>query len=77
MASIHDAFKDDDVNGTIIGDVKLPARLFYEDRPQSEILWFNTEHEAKVFFTCRVKELKEANHFSIYPNNTWTVRFLQ
>ena len=81
MTNIHDAFKDEDVNGTIVGGDCVVAKLCYEGRQQGNQIYADSHAEAKEIAAGIKFEIK--NHLGkdlfkeIYPdNNKWAVVFL-
>ena len=54
MVNIHDVFKEDDVNGQIIGGAYFVGQLYYQNRPQGGQLYAVTEES----LLQKAKELK-------------------
>lgn len=69
---------DDDVGGTVIGDVSIPGALFYDGRRQSQTFWASDAQALKQRAEARVAELKAQTgeaYRLIYPEpSKWELR---
>ena len=80
MSNIHDVFKDDDVNGVIIGGEFFTGQLFYCGRPESRRLYGYTTEELRTMLEGRLDEIKnecKAAFDLIYPKKGWEFRFYE
>ncbi len=68
----------DDVNGTIIGGDFYHGQVFYDNRPQSKVLYGYTQDELTGKLSERLNEIKneckEAFRL-IYPFEAWEFRY--
>lgn len=81
MSNIHDVFKDDDVNGTIVGGDYVCGYLFYGDkRAHVKQLYAKSEAELKEKAISLKQEIlednKEIRHWLFPDNDAWSVKIL-
>lgn len=82
MSNIHDVFKDEDVNGVIIGDVMVTGYLFYGDKKANyKQLYAYSEQELQEKATTLKNEMLEENKdiiWHLWPDaSKWSVRINQ
>lgn len=78
MSNIHDTIKDDDVSGIIIGGDFYHGQVFYDNRPQSQILYGYTQEELTEKLNERLNEIKDECKEAfrlIYPSKLWEFRY--
>ena len=81
MANIHDVFKEDDVNGVIVGGNYICAKLCYKGRQQGRQIYAIDADAALAEAASLKKELvNELGLFlskEIYPcDESWKIVFL-
>lgn len=80
MGGIHDALKDDDVNGVIIGGECIVGYLTYEGRRQGKQLYAGSEGHLHAMATQYREEIIESCGMAareIYPDSdAWCLRIL-
>lgn len=78
MAGIHDALKDDDVGGSIIGGDVIVGALYYDGRNQSGNIYADSQDELELLAKEKLEEIKaECGHLfkTLYPNlSAWELR---
>lgn len=82
MSNIHDVFKDEDVNGIIIGDIMVCGYLFYGDKKaHSKQLYGYSEQEVVNKGTQLKLDMLEENKViwrDLWPDSSkWSVRIMQ
>lgn len=71
MSNIHDVFKDEDVNGVIVGDVMVTGYLFYGDKKANyNQLYAYSEQELQEKATALKNAMLEDNKDIIW--HLWT-----
>lgn len=77
MPSIHDSIKDDDVCGTIVGEIKIKAGLFYGGRRQGKDVYVVNEVDAIALLEARMNRLLVENPLIYIERGcSWEVRFV-
>ena len=79
MANIHTVFKDDCVNGSIIGGDYVTGLLCYQGRQQGDQLWADTLEQLRENAEALKGELlAECGDVAlyIYPRDDWTLKIL-
>jgi hypothetical protein len=81
MANIHDVFKEDDVNGVIVGGNYICAKLSYEGRQQGRQIYAVDADAARAEAVNLKKEIIAELGASlakeIYPcDESWKIVFL-
>ena len=77
MANIHDAIKEDDVSGTIIGGDHVSGSLVYDGRVQYGVHTADNEPELLFKLKAMMDEIKNdcgEVFSSIYPLDAWEIR---
>ena len=69
------ASADDDTNGMVVGRFALVGWLYYEDRPQTQQFYANTQLELQDMAVSRKAELMAENPL-IYTHDGWTLRIV-
>lgn len=82
MSNIHDVFKDEDVNGVIVGDVMVTGYLFYGDKKANyNQLYAYSEQELQAKATALKNEMLEENKdiiWHLWPDaSKWSLRINQ
>lgn len=82
MSNIHDVFKDEDVNGVIIGNVMVTGYLFYGDKKANyNQLYAYSEVELKEKAQALKEEMLEDNKeilWYLWPDaSNWSLRINQ
>ena len=82
MSNIHDVFKDDDVNGVIIGGIMVTGYLFYGDNKASyKQLYAYSDVELKEKAQALKEEMLEENKdilIYLWPDaSKWSLRINQ
>jgi len=79
MANIHDVFKEDDVNGFIVGSICVCAQLKYDGRPQGKQIIADNEDQARQIARQQKQAIREdlGQFFNeIYPDDSkWMLYF--
>lgn len=79
MSNIHDVFKDEDVNGIVIGDIMVCGYLFYGDKKaHSKQLYAYSEAElkekAEALKHKMLEDNKDIKHWLFPDNDAWSLR---
>jgi hypothetical protein len=82
MANIHDVFKDDDVNGVIIGSVMVTGYLWYGDKKANyRQLYAYSDAELQEKAIALKNEMLEENKdiiWHLWPDaSKWSLRINQ
>lgn len=80
MGNIHSIFKEDDVNGKIIGGYYFKGQVFYSGRPQSKVFSGYTKEELQQKLEERLSEIKgecKSAFDMIYPKKEWEFRYYE
>lgn len=82
MSNIHDVFKDEDVNGVIIGGIMVTGYLFYGDKKaSSRQLYAYSDTELKEKAQALKEEMLEENKdilWHLWPDaSKWSLRINQ
>lgn len=82
MSNIHDVFKDEDVNGVIIGGVMVTGYLFYGDKKANyKQLYAYSDKELQEKATALKNEMLEENKdiiWHLWPDaSKWSLRINQ
>lgn len=82
MSNIHDVFKDEEVNGAIIGDIMVTGYLFYGDKKAHyNQLYAYSEQELQEKATTLKNEMLEENKdiiWHLWPDaSKWSLRINQ
>lgn len=82
MSNIHDVFKDEDVNGVIIGDIMVTGYLFYGDKKASyKQLYAYSDKELQEKAIALKNEMLEENKdiiWHLWPDaSKWALRINQ
>lgn len=72
------SLSDDDVNGVIIGTIRIAGRVYYDGKPKSDTLWCDTEDDLIEEAKNLVNDLKtkyKCYPFCFYPDDSkWELR---
>lgn len=82
MSNIHDVFKDEEVNGVIIGDVMVTGYLFYGDKKANyKQLYAYSEQELQEKAITLKNQMLEENKdiiWHLWPDgDKWSLRINQ
>jgi len=79
MPNIHDVFKDEDVNGFIVGSYCVCAQLKYDGRDQGQRIIADDEDAARAIAKQQKQEIRNdlgQSFNEIYPDDSkWRVLF--